>query len=289
MESLQKSWTIRLLTSVTIIGALFIGAASLPAAAGGLTIKKLAHNIKPSPDFTYVTETTPCIHISFSTSSDFIVTPSNPACVSEMTKVIDGARAVEGVKKLVLPSNWLRLSAVKQLFVITNIERIDRGFTPYIGMNASLNSVAQAAAKVKADPYPPSSFAVGSSAPGIEGFASVWAASPNVLSADYEWLYNDGWGGTRAATSNYACLTATDSRCWGHRDALLGWDPALRVGVGLRCTTCEMGAGVAPGPKGYEGIDTSMAVLVVRPSGQLPPMTFTWTQELPYFHTPIHK
>jgi hypothetical protein len=225
---------------------------------------------------------TPCAHI---TGPPITVesTPRNPACVTEMTQAIDHARAIEGVKKLVLPSNWLRLSAPQQLFVITDIERVDRGFTPYLGMNASLDAAAQTAANRQLDPYPPSSFAVGYSAPGVEGLGGVWDDGPNVLGADYVWLYDDGWTPV-AAGRNIDCNSPTDVGCWGHRYELLGWFPQGDLGVGLRCTTCEVGAGVDPSVAGAYGLAESMTVLVVLPAGHPPAMTFTWAKEKPYFN-----
>src|ERR1035438_6050458 len=184
-----------------LVIASVVSAGDPPASASrGLAIKVLAHNIAPLPNFMTVTPSTPCVSTT-AASNTLLVTPRKPACVAQMTDVIDHARAAEGVKKLVLPSNWLRLSTIQQLFVITDIERVDRGFTPYIGMNASLNAVARTAAIQHLDPYPPQSFRIGRSAPGVEGFGSVWAVGPNVLAVDYAWLYSDGWGGTKAARS----------------------------------------------------------------------------------------
>src|ERR1035438_8259340 len=100
-----------------LLVASVVNVGDLPASASrGLAIKVLAHNIAPLPNFMAVTLSTPCVSTSAATIT-LLVTPRKPACVSQMTDVIDHARAAEGVKKLVLPSNWLRLSTVQQLFV----------------------------------------------------------------------------------------------------------------------------------------------------------------------------
>ena len=58
-------------------------------------------------------------------------------------------------------------------------------------------------------------------------------------------MYEDGWGGNSSLTPNLACTFGRALGCWGHRDQLLGYDGTYNFGVGLHCTTCEMGTGFA--------------------------------------------
>jgi hypothetical protein len=102
----------------------------------------------------------------------------------------------------------------------------------------------------------------------------AWSGGFNVLAADYMWMYDDGWAGTLSATSNIACTSATTAGCWAHRDELLGSDPAFNPGVGLTCTTCEMGVAFA-----IVAASGSYVDLIERPAAKAPPMVFTWAQE----------
>ena len=72
-----------------------------------------------------------------------------------------------------------------------------------------------------------------------------WRWATPRLEADYMWMYEDGWGGSSSSTPNLACTFAGALGCWGHRDQLLGFDGTYNFGVGLHCTTCEMGTGFA--------------------------------------------
>ena len=136
------------------------------------------------------------------------------ACDQAALAGIDAARASEGVGPISLPDNWSTLSAEQQLFVLTNLERVDRGLPPILGLDNGLDSSAESAAAAGTDPTGPA----GSS------WWSTWAGGePGVLTADYDWLYNDG-----PNSNNVACPPS----CWGHRNALLVAGTALYMGAG---------------------------------------------------------
>ncbi len=69
----------------------------------------------------------------------------NPYCPAGLTTVY-GDRQVEGVSPMSLPSTWGTLTPPEQLFVLTNLERIDRGLAPIAGLAANLDAYAQAGA-----------------------------------------------------------------------------------------------------------------------------------------------
>ena len=50
---------------------------------------------------------------------------------------IDAARRREGVGPMVLPSNVQRLTTAEQLFIVIDLERVDRGLAPYLGLTAN--------------------------------------------------------------------------------------------------------------------------------------------------------
>lgn len=70
------------------------------------------------------------------------VESDSPPCVTAALKAIDSARAREGVRAMVLPSNWYTLSVAEQIFVLTDLERVDRGLPPYLGMVAVSDAAA---------------------------------------------------------------------------------------------------------------------------------------------------
>ena len=181
---------------------------------------------------------------------------------------------------MVLPSNFVNLTVPEQLFVVADLERVDRGLPPYLGLVPALNGAAQQAAVALSDPSVPSGFAVATDSEGYSMMGGAWAGGiQSVLAADYGWMYDDGWGGSAGATSNVACTSAAAPGCWGHRDELLGSDPGFNPGVGLACTNCVMGTGYASSqtsPPAANGYPSSYVDLVVKPAGAVPAMTYTW-------------
>lgn len=97
-----------------------------------------------------------------------------------------------------------------------------------MGINRALSANAQRAARTNGDPSIASGFAIGKDAQGLPGMGGAWSAGLTVLAADYVWMYDDGWGGSAAATSNIVCTSAKSLGCWAHRDELLGYDPGYK-------------------------------------------------------------
>jgi hypothetical protein len=197
------------------------------------------------------------------------------ACTDYLLGTINVGRSGEGLTPMVLPTNWYSLSPAQQLFVVANLERTARGLPAYLGLNAALTANAQHAAQTNSDPSVASGFAIGTDAQGSPGMGGAWSAGFSVLAADYIWMYDDGWGGSVAATSNVVCTSAKAAGCWAHRDELLGSDPGYNPGVGLNCTNCEIGTGFAVVKGSGSFVD-----LVELPKGTPPATTFTWAQEL---------
>ncbi len=240
-------------------------------------------NIAPAPNFlvagpcTNASGSWSCANPCLSTSLTWPSFTDAPACNQYVLRAIDHARAVEGLAPMTLPSTWYSLTTTQQLFVVTNLERVARGLRPYRGLNATLSAAAQRAAASRADPALARGFAVATTR-GVPAWGGAWSGGFSVLAADYMWMYDDGWGGSVAATSNVACTTSTARGCWGHRDELLGYDPGYNPGVGLDATNVVVGAGFA-----RVRSSSSFTVLLERPAGAPPPMTFTWAKDVaPY-------
>jgi hypothetical protein len=82
------------------------------------------------------------------------VEPAGTTCVSSVLGAIDRARAAEGVRPMRLPAGFAALSQPRQLFVIANLERTDRGLVPAVGLSRGLDQNALSAARANQDPIP---------------------------------------------------------------------------------------------------------------------------------------
>jgi len=187
----------------------------------------------------------------------------SPPCISATTQATTAARAHEGLGAMVLPSNYAALTPGEQLFVLTDIERVDRGLPPVVGMVAQLNSNAQNAAATNTDPTPVS-VPPGST---VMSWASNWAEGAGPLGSNYNWMYDDGPG-----SGNIGCTASTPSSCWAHRDNILGYSPSE---VAASHGVLAMGASEAT--LASDSPWTSDAILIVLMTGS-PTYTYTWAQ-----------
>ena len=175
------------------------------------------------------------------------VAQPNLYCPTGLTTIY-GDRQVEGLGPMSLPGNWNSLTPAEQLFVLTDLERVDRGLAPIAGLAANLNADAQAGADAQRDPGLPT---YGSGAGG------TYSSSSSIGVSLAMWMYDDGPGGTNAD-----CPPTGGGGCWGHRDIILGQyaAPAL-MGVGTGPSTTQL----------FVGGDTTDTPY------------FTWAQEVPLF------
>ncbi|MHB1975179.1 MAG: hypothetical protein ACYCR4_13010, partial [Acidimicrobiales bacterium] len=110
-----------------------------------------------------------------------------PTCTQSVLSSLDAARAREGVAPMVLPTNWSGLSPAEQLFTLADLERVDRGLPPYVGLAPELDAAALSAAHAGTDPVWQSPLAASE--------ASTWAGNEvSTLAAEYDWVYDDGYG-----------------------------------------------------------------------------------------------
>jgi hypothetical protein len=197
-------------------------------------------------------------------------------CTQLLLTAVNQAQRAEGRAAIAPPSNYTHLGPGQQLFVLVNLERLSRHVPPLVGLSTYLNRDAAAGAEGSQDP--PFQAAYGPvhvwlpPGGGNYGFGSTWAGnSVNSVAAVFGWMYDDGWGGSHGATSNYTCTSPTAKGCWGHRDILLG------EYTGTTCTTCIAGAAYASPSAG--GFKESYAFIEVRPTATTP-LVFTWASEL---------
>jgi hypothetical protein len=179
--------------------------------------------------------------------------------MSSVVGLVDYCRALEGVGPLELPSNYDALTIAEQMLVVFDLERVNRGETPIVGLSASLDGYAQRGARNDTDPaFPPGSFGNG-----------IWAGGEaSTVGADSMWMYDDGY-----RSANVDCTKPGGFGCWGHRGAIL-----LNI---LDATETLVGGG------GYAstGEGPSYAFLMLY-GYKTSDLVFTWASELRYFSTP---
>ena len=215
----------------------------LPANASASHIADPPRTVPANPDFTQV-----CAGSGVD---------SSPACIGSILRAVNNARASEGVKPMVLPAGFGKLSVVDQILVAVNLERVDRGLAPFTGLIEDLNRNAQKGADAANDPPDPGN--------AYDVVDTEWAGgSSNGLDADYGWMYDDGIG-----SGNLDCPKGGGPGCWGHRHGIL--DAFGTVG------TLVMGAAFNPtADTGDDKGGTSMAATLAITSKPVTVYTYTW-------------
>lgn len=143
-------------------------------------------------------------------------TTSVSACNSAALSSINFARRQEGLDPLALPANFASLTTNNQIVVITNAERTSRGLPALQGPQAPFDARARQGAAQREDPLGPS---------GQNWVSNLAEGFVTPLQADYQWMYNDGPGGTNAG-----CTSTDRSECWEHRDNILSpWTGMIGV------------------------------------------------------------
>jgi hypothetical protein len=181
-------------------------------------------------------------------------------CLTRALQAINNAHAAEGLKKMILPNNFRKLTMGQQTFIVTNLERVVRGLRPIVGLTARLNKNAHHAAVTQSDPTLVMALL---NLLGIREYASIWAGDFGPLASDFDWMYNDGYD--PAGSVNLDCRKPSASGCWGHRHAILGRFsglPHLFAGVG------SVNAG------------GSIAEVIVGSITRVPALTYTWKEAL---------
>ena len=220
---------------------------SIPSTESDSGIPDPRTNVLPVPDYTRV-----C-----SSGLD-----DSPACIDAALAAINHAHALEGIRPMVLPSGFAQMGVADQLFVVVNLERVDRGLSPFGGLTTALNENAQRGADIASDPPDPGQEYVLDDA--------EWAGgSSNGLDADYGWMYDDGFD-----SGNLDCLHRGAPGCWGHRKGILD-----DFGSGANLV---MGAAVNSRGDTHRGDSggTSMAVTLAVADAPARSFTYGWAQTL---------
>ncbi|PSR20196.1 MAG: hypothetical protein C7B45_16045 [Sulfobacillus acidophilus] len=201
-----------------------------------------------------------------------VIGEASSACTAATVSALDQARRDEGIGPLYLPRTWSKLTPAEQLFVIVNLERTARGEVPITGLTAGLDNVAAAGARSQQDPL------VGMPAAPV---VSVWARTPGPLASDYDWMYDDGFGGV-GRTLNVDCTSAMAPGCWEHRANILAeWRTRLLAGIP---GTWYLAAGAAQVTVSvglpFSGPREESDALLVTAYPSPPTYVYTWRQAL---------
>jgi hypothetical protein len=221
---------------------------AVPSSESDSGIADPSTNVEPVPDYTRI-----CAPDGLDAS---------PACVGAVLAAVNRAHALEGIRPMVLPADFGHLSVPDQLFVAVDLERVDRGLAPFVGLTTALDQNAQRGADNADDPPEPrGSYALDD---------AEWAGgSSNGLDAVYGWMYDDGFD-----SGNLDCVHRDDPGCWGHRKGILddfGSGANLVMGAALS-TTSDTHSGDSGG--------TSMAVTMAVTARPVRVFTYLWSEVL---------
>ena len=219
---------------------------AIPASESDTGISDPSTNVGPVPDFTRI-----CAPNGLDAS---------PRCLGAVLAAVNRAHALEGIRPMVLPPDYGHLSVPDQLFVAVNLERVDRGLAPFVGLTTALNHNAQRGADDADDPPDPGG------AYALDD--AEWAGgSSNGLDAVYGWMYNDGFD-----SGNLDCVRRDDPGCWGHRKGILD-----NFGSGANLV---MGAALNAASDTHRGDSggTSMAVTLAVATASIRVFTYRWSQ-----------
>jgi hypothetical protein len=150
--------------------------------------------------------------------------PTGKKCINAGVYYLDKARAKVGLPAYKLPADFPSLTPAEQMFILTNLDRVQYGLPPITGLTAALSQDALVrGVKAGADPSP-------SSTAGVKAWNANWAGGWSNAPMAYEgWMWNDGVG-----SANIDCTAAHKSGCWGHRHNILwkfGANAVLAMGA----------------------------------------------------------
>ncbi len=161
---------------------------------------------------------------AFSVACSVVISrPAQTKCLHAALPRFDAARKSEGLGPLVLQTSFVAMPVGQQLLVLVNLERVARGLSPAIGLTATASRDAMVGARLAEDPP----------ITGTVFTSDLVVNSNSALLSVFLWVYDDGWGGTRAKTSNRDCITATTVACWGHRDSVLTYSDGFGIDTGF--------------------------------------------------------
>jgi hypothetical protein len=183
--------------------------------------------------------------------------PTGRTCIDAGVYYLDKARATVGLAAYKLPAGFASLTPARQMFVLTNLDRILYGLPPIPGLTRKLNHDALANGVRRAtDPLP-------TDMSGIRTATANWAGwFANAPMAYEAWVWDDGLG---SGNINVDCSASQRSGCWSHRHAAL-WRFGRRAVLAM---------GAAAGFDSHHDRGYTM-LLVSGDAGYHPRYSYTW-------------
>jgi hypothetical protein len=231
-------------------GAVAASASAVVPGTGILPPKNPSADVNPNPDFLL--------------SSSCYGGGDSAKCNTLVLRAIAHARKVlekMGGMSFSL-SAYEKLAPDEQIFVIANLERVERGLPAAVVLTKSLDKVAQEGANADTDPPLGN---VPRTLPGGGQWVSLggnWAGGyDNALGADYGWMYFD------------------KPEQWGHRDNILGKYVSASICSGER-HEIAMGAGHVAKGLPYGDSETEVFAGVCGPTPTDVVMTWTKAKQL---------
>jgi hypothetical protein len=187
--------------------------------------------------------------------------PTGTICTNAVVAGLDNARADVGLGPYVLPTNFDALSGTRQIFILSNLDRVAYGLPPIDGLSPTLAPASHSGMLSDNDPDPTALLAGLATYSWTSNWAGNWANAPY---AYYEWMYDDGYAG--AQTTNIDCTSPTASGCWDHRRNVLAF---------ASTGTLALGASVGTDAQGDSSYATT---LVWTPGDAWTSYSYTWAQ-----------
>ncbi len=182
-------------------------------------------------------------------------------CENAVVYYLNQARASMGLPTYDLPADFPQLPPDRQIFILSDLDRIAYSLSPVAGLNSELSGDASQGVAFGGDPAP-SAWSYDWNA-----YFSNWAgAFTNAPAAYYFWMYDDGPG-----SGNLDCNDPSDSGCWGHRHDILFDEESSGE--------YEAAMGAATGTKREnEEVGYAMLIVAALRFSQQPPYYYTWAE-----------
>ena len=118
-------------------------------------------------------------------------------CENDVIYYLNKNRAAMGLAPYALPQDFTALSPDRQIFILSNLDRIAYGLRPVPGLNSTLSAASLDGVYSRDDPTAPSSLSTGA----VLSWAANWAGGfENVPYAYNMWMFDD---------------CPEDPECWG--------------------------------------------------------------------------
>jgi hypothetical protein len=187
--------------------------------------------------------------------------PAGTECINAGIYYLDQARKSVGLGAYELPNDFPTLTPPEQMFILTNLDRVEYGLPPISGLTAALSRDALAGVKAGKDPH------VSDQSEEHEDVDNYGVGYDNVPMVYEVWLWADG-----AGSQNDVCRVYHRD-CWVHRhNVLWKFTPTDILAMGA---AAAIGKDAEPG---YAQINFGGWPADASDPGYTPTYTYTWDE-----------